>query len=654
MSLKDSSVNQLESNTQDSEGEVSNNNRQEVSSTNGDANANRIEVDEGRTGEVEAFSPLLSQTEEQDKIIIWGTDSQCDDPELAEFEMLECQELEAYLAEEEEDFTKVGVAERCPQSKPVSSEARISMSKKEDEAKTAQQAFKEPETTSQASPNKGCTRTEVSSETDIFVSCFSSVSSLGGSLASALDNAGRSQATDSWQAPSGPYRTLSEDLTLASQSCSTISERSRGSQRNMAPAAKSTTHLSGLDLNRNSTVLPEEPILEAQEKQPGQPSPPEEHSGLLTNGVSESHQSVTDAKWEHIKLTDADQSLGEQLDNDHQPTDAKTSSSQFQSSKLVTSDGTHSLEQRPAEPKVVPSMKKAITARQVPTATKPSKGDEASDLNVIPPKPIAKSLSCHSVSPTPLIKKQASFERARSASPSSLDKRKPWGSPSRPATPPSPKTTWSPKRRPLSSPARTTSTRAPSQERSDSPQRAASGIKPPTKVSISSGIPKPVLPPQPENKPSAKNTSPPQKPKNVRPKIITYVRKSPQVKPQVTDAPYEVSTLPPRLTPYASPPAAKEPKATGMKTSTILSPSSMLYDKYKQEIQKTGYYGPGLVVSGIRPPSHTVPNKLTGKSESFHGELPERYMHEVRNLILDLSAIAFPIFLIVPSELHVS
>ncbi|KAL2096626.1 hypothetical protein ACEWY4_008774 [Coilia grayii] len=665
MSLKDTSVNQLGSSTQDSQGEVSNNNQHEdVCSNEGDANANRIQVDEERTGgEVEGgFSPSLSQTEGgQDKIIIWGTDSQCDDPELAEFEMLECQELEAYLAEEEEALTKADVAETGSLSVPkVSSEAKPNTSKKGDEeTKGAKRGFKKPETASQASlSSKACNRTELSSENDIFVSCFSSVSSLGGSLASALDNAGRSQATDAWNAPSGPYRTLSEDLTLASQSCSTVSERSRASQMAMAPAAeKSTTHLSGLDLNLNTTALPEEPVLEAQGKQqqqqqPGQ-SPQGESSGLLTNGVSESNRDVTNAKWEHIKLTDSDQdqSTAEQVNDDHQPTDAKTSSCQSQPSKLTTSDGTGSLEQRSSEPKAVPpSAKKTNSTRQVQATShnvngKPSKSDAILEANPMLSKPISKSMSCHSVSPTPpLIKKQPSFERARSASPSSLDKRKPWGSPSRPATPPSPKTTWSPKRRPLSSPAKTSSgTRAPSLERSDSPQRGASGIKPPTKVCIATTIPKPAPPQQqPENKASsgAKTTSPPHKPKNVRPKIITYVRKSPQVKPQTADAaPYEVSTLPPRLTPYASPPAAKEPKAAPtVGSKPVLSSSNLLYDKYKQEMQKQGYYGPGLVVSGIRPPGQPPPHKLTGKSDSFHGELPERYLHEMGRVAGGMSA----------------
>ncbi|XP_061636968.1 microtubule-associated tumor suppressor candidate 2 homolog isoform X2 [Phyllopteryx taeniolatus] len=73
-----------------------------------DGNANDIRTDdEGGGGSGSGGSGALS---ERDKVVIWGTDSQCDDPELAEFEMLECQELEAYLVEDGEDF--VGLKER--------------------------------------------------------------------------------------------------------------------------------------------------------------------------------------------------------------------------------------------------------------------------------------------------------------------------------------------------------------------------------------------------------------------------------------------------------------------------------------------------------------------------------------------------------------
>ncbi|XP_077467713.1 microtubule-associated tumor suppressor candidate 2 homolog [Stigmatopora argus] len=48
------------------------------------------------------------------RTVVRGTDSACDDPELAEFEMLECQELEAYVAE---DF--VGLRERGEEAPPT-------------------------------------------------------------------------------------------------------------------------------------------------------------------------------------------------------------------------------------------------------------------------------------------------------------------------------------------------------------------------------------------------------------------------------------------------------------------------------------------------------------------------------------------------------
>nr|XP_057935390.1 microtubule-associated tumor suppressor candidate 2 homolog isoform X3 [Doryrhamphus excisus] len=78
-----------------------------------DGNANDIRTDDSRRT---VGSTALSG---QDKVVIWGTDSQCDDPELAEFEMLECQELEAYLVEDGDDF--VGLKDRNNDPPPSSS-----------------------------------------------------------------------------------------------------------------------------------------------------------------------------------------------------------------------------------------------------------------------------------------------------------------------------------------------------------------------------------------------------------------------------------------------------------------------------------------------------------------------------------------------------
>ncbi|MEQ2193872.1 hypothetical protein XENOCAPTIV_016710 [Xenoophorus captivus] len=99
------------------DGELKNNNQQGAN----DPNANTVHTEDGgRTGHTGSLLGIMTETAEQDKVIIWGTDSQCDDPELAEFEMLECQELEAYLVEEGEDFE--GLAEKSkPQEEPSSS-----------------------------------------------------------------------------------------------------------------------------------------------------------------------------------------------------------------------------------------------------------------------------------------------------------------------------------------------------------------------------------------------------------------------------------------------------------------------------------------------------------------------------------------------------
>ena len=106
------------------------------------------------------------------------------------------------------------------------------------------------------------------------------------------------------------------------------------------------------------------------------------------------------------------------------------------------------------------------------------------------------------------------------------------------------------------------------------------------------------------------------------------------MKPPVPDAPYEVSTLPPRLSPYPSPLAGKDPKSAGHHSKPappVLSAANLLYDKYRLEMQKS-YYAPALVVSGIRPPGQTVPHphSLSGKSEGFYGDLADKYLQEVR------------------------
>lgn len=104
------------------------------------------------------------------------------------------------------------------------------------------------------------------------------------------------------------------------------------------------------------------------------------------------------------------------------------------------------------------------------------------------------------------------------------------------------------------------------------------------------------------------------KPKHVRPKIITYIRRSPQALSQV-----DASLVPVGL-PYAPPtcdmPLPKEEKVAG----GDLKPAVNLYEKFKPDLQKPRVFSPGLMVSGIRPPGH----HFSQMSDKFLQEVTER------------------------------
>ncbi|XP_057206988.1 microtubule-associated tumor suppressor candidate 2 isoform X2 [Triplophysa rosa] len=575
--------------------EARNNNRHAEKSLDGDANANEIQkVDGGTLEVVGTLSSMGYLAEEQVKIVIQGTDSPCEDPELAEFEMLESQELE-----DEDENTSPKDVKMGPLSKtnPETNE--------QDSTVCLQSTIKEIV--------NSIARTEVNSENDVFESCFSTMSSLGESFASAQDHISRTQSSTSWHASSGPYRTLSEDLTLASQSC--LSDKSRSSQHTDAMhhhPGKNTTHNGSVDLNLNSTTLPEEPLLEAQEHQPATDCITCESSGQLIDGVREC--SIV-----RIKKVQNEPGSAGQDNAGESGVPVMTEDKDSNLKKIYT-------ETNSCHP-VIPDDRSSCDRKysldfidDIKTKFESFDG-ESSDMNLNPSQPT----NSGGWEPQP-YKKQASFEKTRSSS--SLERRKPWGSPSRHETPQSPKPTSSPRKQPPASPARTISTRESSQERSDTLQKGISSLRQPSKSflsSSSSSIPKPSLPQQPRTESEPNMSSPPQKPKNVRPKIITYIRKNPQVK-STSEGPYEVSTLPPRLTPYISSPAPKEPKPESPRGSPVLSSSNILYDKYRHDTQRSGYYSPPGV-SGIRPPSHNVSHKLVGKSDSFHGELPDESLH---------------------------
>uniref|UniRef100_A0AAZ3S1K3 Microtubule-associated tumor suppressor candidate 2-like n=1 Tax=Oncorhynchus tshawytscha TaxID=74940 RepID=A0AAZ3S1K3_ONCTS len=745
---------------------------------------------------------VVSQTvteEQKNKIVIWGTDSQCDDPELAEFEMLECQELEAYLVEEEEEEEVVcvgvgvkGGARQILLDQPVSVVDLVSDSREGGGRRTIQRGSGgQDAATMDSGGTRGTaeyvTRTEFSSENHVLVSRLSTMFSPDGSLVSALDAAGRTQATttDSWHVPSGPSGpdgTILEDLTLASQSCTTISDQSKASQPSKQPQApsKSTIQRADLDLNQNTTVRSEEVVVpeaqvsnnvlvgrckcqqnmeedqgnekhnqnleqryqdvrgsegeaveEHQDARGSGRKAVEEHQDARGSGrkaaevhqdargsgrkAAEEHQDARgsggkaaeehqDARGSGRKAADEHQDArgsGGKAAEEHQDArgsggkaveehqDARGSGGKAaEDHKVIPPDmnpnspaklgtnGIQSVETRSLKKlgsfdktskeqgSLGQSMKKTTSFEQSikkTTVYENTTKKSASFDRSLKKEPFLDRTLMKEASFDRTLRKQGSFER--SSSPSSLDGRKPWGSPSRspsrPATPP-----WSPRRQAPSSPAKASSrppsstspakasNQASSQDRSDSPQRGTtSGLKAPSKVCVISSIPKPISPQPPADPRRASPHTPkpispqppadprrasPHKPKPARPKIITYVRKNPQVKSQGTEVdPNEALTLPLRLSsPHPSPPTAhRKPHKTGphSKASQVLCSSNLLFDKYRQEMQKAGYFPPGTGMTslGIKHPSHPPPHNLSMNSESFHGELPDRYMHEL-------------------------
>ncbi|XP_065534517.1 microtubule-associated tumor suppressor candidate 2 [Lathamus discolor] len=102
------------------------------------------------------------------------------------------------------------------------------------------------------------------------------------------------------------------------------------------------------------------------------------------------------------------------------------------------------------------------------------------------------------------------------------------------------------------------------------------------------------------------------RPKPVRPKIITYIRRNPRSIEQLDPL------FAPAGLPFGSPacgmPISTEQKAcNGGETKS----ASILYDKFKPDLQKPRLFSSGLVVSGIRPPGH------------HFGPMSEKFLQEV-------------------------
>ncbi|KAJ3590004.1 hypothetical protein NHX12_007961 [Muraenolepis orangiensis] len=544
------------------QGEAKNNNGHAGLVSDSDANANDLPAEGGDGGT--APSTLTVATGPQDKVVIRGTDSQCEDPELAEFEMLECQELETDLVQDREDFVGLTEQKSHPTTDRTPGDPQLNAGRRSGGHGTVEQGVR----TSGPDLVECITRTDLSSENDVFVSCLSTMSSLGGSLASALDTSGPT---------SGPYRTFSEDLTLSS---SVVSDRVKVpplKPNRHTPAISTTLNRRDVNMNRNSNyVLSKDVVLVAQQIHNSVP-PGKKH----IPGTEEEHRGNLNHRRE-----------GEQ-DNDNF---TRAADEHEDSNKKI--DQSTQADQTPNMNDNLPTSRFKSTQSSIQPMRKQASFDKSLSKQRSFDRTLKKQPSFESS-----LKKRGSFDKnSQVVNTSSLERRKPWGSPGRTVSPVPAKTSGSPKRKAPGSPANTRTNRAPSKERSESPLRATASTKHASKVGLNSGIPKPVAhPPQRESD----HTTTSQKPQNIRPKIITYVRKNPQTKPEGTDVPSEVSA-------HSSPRPPSDPKiGSGM---------------YRHGTQKAG---PGSQGSG-KPPSSSSssPHKGSGRPESVHSEPSSKYLQE--------------------------
>ncbi|XP_037322911.2 microtubule-associated tumor suppressor candidate 2 [Pungitius pungitius] len=638
----------------------------------GDDNGNQLSSigdQEGR-GPIEDTSyspssipPLVSQSDSPNRLVIWGSEQQCLEPELRGFDLLECQEIHTFLGnrDQEEDDDDGGSMRDGKDEGPMSisssstaSSASIGVRGNDNDDNKVESRIQwdrghsteELDTCVTGSQEKRDTRSgrdrerrkgglkESKSDTNVFVSSLSAVS-FSGSLSSALDSSGEACAL---------FSLSSSKTNLYSHSNNTTSAHTR----NMAA---------------NSNSPPSHP----QEKQGhpqyhGQDQRQDEGSHHRNGSTSDGllgqrrkagfEERVMPPRRQQLVRplcqTEAGRARGLAETNAHQaetrpPSPPKTSpdsqrsgsNRQFTKSSLRAPSDFSNLYSTPGGPQ--PRQPTQAAQREARPAEKP-------------PAPTAWRNSSPSDPSTFEKRPQTQLTYRRNCSSPNRT-----GVDSKSSTPPH-----SPLRTPQGSPRRQASMYLVSRSVPGVVRHIPSGFNPavtsspqgygnscmrtPVKTNIStSGIPKAPLNNQqsynPNCSPRESSPSPKLKPKGVRPKIITYVRKNPQFKPQAVDGPYQVSSLPSRLSAYTHGQISSSFKANGKEPSKpeaesrgppVLSASNLLYDKYRQDTQ-TNLFPPGMLGRSMKPAgnthtvppahthSHTAPPKLGGKTDTFYG-----------------------------------
>ncbi|XP_052464207.1 microtubule-associated tumor suppressor candidate 2-like isoform X1 [Carassius gibelio] len=566
---------------------IQNDDKQPLPETVEDANANQITKEKIYSDDREHSSqlpPLVSHSEAQERNIIWGTHARSEDPVLEEFS----QELETFVVEEEQldmqsERSRKGAkkfSDKEFSSKAISTTVGSRWKDHNEnhsvdgDANENSQPLDLRTSSSRSGANRNLRDARSGSESNVFSSSLSAVTSLSGSLASALDSAGRTQplSSQSTKSTSGKGRNQHQATT----------ESFIHSERNRELARE-------LDQNHNSTKLPQEPQYD--------------RSKLVypSNGAVKLQKFQMEAEQNAGKRmsTEVPKGIVRVLPSCRQL--VRPLSTEKQLTSGYPSIDTHADQHQSHFSKTGQSHSQVLPTTEVKS--------NPNTVSQTPPKQTFNREAQH-------LKRQSSADRAES--PTSLERkthfgRRAYSSPTRPSTPPSPKTTRSPQRQPSSSPIKTLPSRVPQLGYAG----YSSALRAPVKTTVNTSIHK--TPPQQ----ASMETSPPSKclpkPKSVRPKIITYIRKTPQVKPQSLEGTYEVSSSPTRLSTNSTTQAKPEVRDQG--EATVLSASNLLYDKYRQEMQKFRFFSPGLMVSGIKPSSNTMPHKMSGRADSFYGSL---------------------------------
>ncbi|KAM7398062.1 hypothetical protein PAMA_006096 [Pampus argenteus] len=659
----------------------------------GDNNANRLSSigDQGGRGLIEdtryssnSLPPLVSQNESHDKLVIWDSEQQCMEPEIREFELVECTGIHTLLGnrdqEEENEEQDDGGSLRDgndegPMSISSSSsassasfrarrndndgnkmESRIQRSK-EEQKRIGCHSTEELDTCVTGSIERRDTRSgrsrdrerqkgglkESKSETNVFVSSLSAIS-LSGSLSSALDCSGEAQSLISLpNSKTNPYPNANN----------TTSAQTR---RRAAP----------VDANQNTSPLhPQEKYYHVQCR--------EEEGSHRRNGLSSDRGlgQRRKAGFEEKVLPPRRQQLVRPLCQteigraksltEPNAQQAETGLPPYAKPSL-DSHGNESnrnfTRSSLREPSDFSHLYNSTGFSQV---RQPNQAAQCEALPVENQPTLTAQCNSSPSNPSTLEKRpqtQLTYRR-NCSSPNRT------GVDSRASTPPH-----SPLRTPQGSPRRQPSMYLVSKNVSGVVRHIPPGcntavlssaqgygnpcLRAPVRTNISTtGIPKAPVNNQ-QSSPNSNNSSPKEsapspklKPKGVRPKIITYVRKNPQFKPQAADRPYQVSSLPSRLSAYTHGQTVsslkdtpKDPSKPDTETrgTPVLSASNLLYDKYRQEMQ-ANIFPSGILSRSIRPPghtntvppvhthtaphththSHTAPPKLGGKAGDFYG-----------------------------------